>query len=91
MGVFEIREPALLVFDIKLIKNILLNDSKHFIDNGFDVDAKVDPVFSQNPFFLKGVEWKIGRNKTTPLFTSSKVRLVLIILTVSRYKYVLYR
>lgn len=36
-------------------------------------DKETDPIFSRNPFMLKGEEWKEKRAEITPAFTNTKV------------------
>lgn len=37
------------------------------------VDKNKDPIFSRNPFVLRGEEWKEKRAEITPAFTSNRV------------------
>ncbi|KAF5308636.1 hypothetical protein FQR65_LT06097 [Abscondita terminalis] len=74
VGFYKIREPAIVVRDAELIKNMLVKDFSSFHDNDFHVDEETDPIFGKNPFTLKGERWKYARNQLTPCFTIKKLK-----------------
>jgi cytochrome P450 len=63
-----------LVRDLELVKNILVKDSKIFIDHMISVDKNLDPVFGRIMFMLKGQRWRDVRTNLTPVFTSGKMK-----------------
>lgn len=75
MGIFNIRNPVLLVLEPKLVKDILVKNFHHFHDNEFSdfINKDVDPLFGRNPFMLTGEEWKEKRAEVTPGFTPARV------------------
>lgn len=75
IGVFNGRQPAVLVMKPELIKDVLIKNFKQFQDNEFadSVSKDSDPIFGRNPFMLKGEEWKEKRAEVTPAFTTSRV------------------
>lgn len=75
-GVFNSRQPALLVMKPELIKDVLIKNFKNFQDNEFadSISKESDPIFARNPFMLKGEEWKEKRAEVTPAFTTSRMK-----------------
>uniref|UniRef100_A0A182XXB4 Uncharacterized protein n=1 Tax=Anopheles stephensi TaxID=30069 RepID=A0A182XXB4_ANOST len=75
-GVFNSRQPALMVLKPELIKDVLIKNFKNFQDNEFadSVSKESDPIFGRNPFMLKGEEWKEKRAEVTPAFTTSRMK-----------------
>lgn len=59
-------QPAIMLRDPDLIKDILITDFNHFRNNEFQVTKKNDPLAAASPFFSKDEEWQEGR-KVNPL------------------------
>ncbi|KAJ9594230.1 hypothetical protein L9F63_014390 [Diploptera punctata] len=76
VGIFAFDRPALLVNDLDLIKNIMVKDAHHFVDHHLLIDEKVDPIWSNIIFSLKGERWKHTRNKLSPTFSSGKMKMM---------------
>uniref|UniRef100_A0A1Q3FK17 Putative cytochrome p450 6d3 n=1 Tax=Culex tarsalis TaxID=7177 RepID=A0A1Q3FK17_CULTA len=76
LGIYLFFQPAILVRDARLAKQILTSDFTSFHDRGVFVDERNDP-FSANLFALPGKKWRQLRNKLTPTFTSGKLRNML--------------
>jgi cytochrome P450 family 6 len=74
VGIFSFYQPSLLVRDPELLKNILVKDSKLFADHIISFDEKLDPVFGENLFVLKGQSWRQVRANLTSVFTSGKMK-----------------
>uniref|UniRef100_A0A182T2Q0 Cytochrome P450 n=1 Tax=Anopheles maculatus TaxID=74869 RepID=A0A182T2Q0_9DIPT len=76
VGVFNSRQPALLVMKPELVKDVLIKNFKNFQDNEFadSISKESDPIFGRNPFMLKGEEWKEKRAEVTPAFTTSRMK-----------------
>ena len=76
VGLIQIRLPRLLILDPKLSKKIFVQNFKSFHDNEFSdmMDKKKDPLFSRNPFMLRGEEWKEKRAEVTPAFTNNRLK-----------------
>jgi len=53
-GVFNLRQPELLIRDPEIIKSVLVKEFNSFHDNDIESVADVDPVFGRNPFVLTG-------------------------------------
>ncbi|KAK5646726.1 hypothetical protein RI129_005190 [Pyrocoelia pectoralis] len=72
-GYYFLVTPIFVPVDLDLIKAICINDFDHFTDHISHYDEKNDPL-STNIFTAKGDRWRALRSKTTPSFTSSKIR-----------------
>lgn len=81
VGTFEFTRPAVFIRDIELVKRIAIKDFEHFLDHRTVVDDKVDPFWGRSLFSLKGQEWKHMRSTLSPAFTSSKIRLMVPMMT----------
>lgn len=75
MGVFKASKPAVLVRDPDLIKEVLVKSFNSFHDNDFECDEKQEPIFSRNPFCLRGHKWKVVRGQVTANITTGKVNV----------------
>nr|WCC58061.1 cytochrome P450 [Pharsalia antennata] len=73
VGVFRMGNPCLLLRDPEIIKNVLVKDFSHFVNNDIFVDKKLDPLLGRNPFVLKDEEWKKTRQLLTPGFAPAKI------------------
>lgn len=73
-----IRVPQIVTIGAELIKKVMISEFKHFVDNGFgcQMEKNVDIIFEQNPFMMKGKEWKDKRNEIAPALTQSKVKCI---------------
>lgn len=75
IGVYQFREPRLLIFDPNIIKDIMIKYFKNFqgteLHGKFDKDS--DPLFGNHPFVLVGDEWRTKRNEMVPAFTNTRV------------------
>jgi len=74
LGLFAFDRPVLVVFDLDLIKSILVKASQVFINRNLTVDEGKDPLSYKNIFSLKGQKWRHMRTNLTPTFTSGKMK-----------------
>jgi cytochrome P450 family 6 len=74
VGFFSFDKPSLLVRDPELIKDILVKDSKVFLDRTMSVDVNLDPLFGNGLFVMKSPRWRQMRTNLTPVFTSGKMK-----------------
>lgn len=81
IGVYEFRNPIVLVNDPELIKQITVKDFDHFIDHRFTIDPNVEPMFGRNLVSIKGNKWREMRATLSPAFTGSKMRNMFFLVT----------
>jgi len=73
VGFYILDQPALLICEQELVKNILVKDFNYFADRYATADPK-DRLNYANLFFIKNPDWKILRAKLTPFFTSGRIK-----------------
>ncbi|KAH8391653.1 hypothetical protein KR200_008186 [Drosophila serrata] len=80
-GIFEQRQPLIMVRDPDLIKQITIKDFEHFINhrNVFATSSDDDPhdmsnLFGSSLFSMRDARWKDMRSTLSPAFTGSKMR-----------------
>ncbi|XP_969948.1 cytochrome P450 6a2 [Tribolium castaneum] len=74
-GLYFFASPVYLVIDVNYVKHIMNTDFHHFVDRGMYSNEKIDPI-SAHLFALGGTRWKNLRNKLSPTFTSSKMKMM---------------
>ncbi|XP_026474277.1 cytochrome P450 9e2-like [Ctenocephalides felis] len=73
-GIFEFRNPVVLIRDPDIIKQIGVKDFDHFLDHRVKIDEVIEPMFGRNLFSLQGQKWRDMRATLSPAFTGSKMR-----------------
>lgn len=79
-GFYMLTNPALMVNDPELIKQILLKDFEYFTDRGLYENEEVDPL-TANLLISGGEKWRNMRHKVSPAFTSGKLKQMVPIFT----------
>uniref|UniRef100_A0A1B6IWG9 Cytochrome P450 n=1 Tax=Homalodisca liturata TaxID=320908 RepID=A0A1B6IWG9_9HEMI len=74
VGVYGIYTPRMLLRSPQLIQKVMASNFSHFHDNEFTVSKKLEPYFYEDPFCLKGEEWKQNRAKIVSTMTSSRTK-----------------
>lgn len=74
------RKPNFVVCDPDMIKEMTIKDFDHFTDHNDIIGEHVDPVLGKILIFMKGLKWKSMRSMLSPIFTSSKMKLMFNIL-----------
>lgn len=73
IGYYKLTTPAIVLRDSDLIKNVLIEDYKHFAENDLPIIEKYDPLIKINPFSLIDERWRRARNIMVPTMTAGKV------------------
>ncbi|XP_017882209.1 cytochrome P450 9e2-like [Ceratina calcarata] len=81
IGGYEFLSPMIAIRDLELIKTITVKNFDHFTDHRGMRNNANDPLFTQNLFFLKGERWKEVRNVLSPIFTSSKLKGMFVLMS----------
>ncbi|CAH1369190.1 cytochrome P450 6k1-like [Tenebrio molitor] len=76
IGFFILDKPCILLRDPQIIKKFLVNDFQYFYDRNVLNNIRDDPISTHVLFVLKNPEWKEIRTKITPVFTSSKIKVM---------------
>jgi cytochrome P450 family 6 len=76
VGIISFDKPGLLIRDPELVKKILVKDFQTFMDRIALFEGKLDPLFGNSMPMLKGQIWHHLRTKLTPVFTSSKMKMM---------------
>lgn len=78
VGVYKVlNQPAIVLRDLDLIKDVMTTSFSHFCNNDFVVNPELDPLISNNPFAAVDDNWKTARMNMAPLFTTMKVGTLL--------------
>lgn len=75
LGIYMLHRPTLLIRDPELVKRILTTDFECFYDRGVHFDEETDPV-AATVFTMPGRRWRDMRAKLSPLFSSSKLKIM---------------
>jgi cytochrome P450 family 9 len=73
-GFFNFKKPTYFLTDIELIKKITIKDFDHFVNH--DLFTNVDRIFDRSLFALHDKEWRDMRTTLSPIFTSSKMKMM---------------
>jgi cytochrome P450 family 6 len=76
VGIFTFDKPSLLIRDPEIVKNILVKDFQTFMDHMISFEGMFDPLFGNSLPILKGQLWRHLRTNLTPVFTSSKMKMM---------------
>ncbi|XP_055681828.1 uncharacterized protein LOC129789204 [Lutzomyia longipalpis] len=79
-GVYFFHKPCLVIRHPELIKNILVKDFANFVDRTMSSDPLVDRIGTDNLFAVKGLRWKIIRNKISPIFTTGNLKNLFLLM-----------
>lgn len=75
-GIYQLRDPVLVLRDPQIINDFLIKDFKNFYDRGagfYFPDKKVNPL-SMHLFRMEGERWRSVRQRLSPAFTSGKLK-----------------
>nr|UZE89907.1 cytochrome P450 CYP9GP3 [Chrysoperla zastrowi sillemi] len=74
-GIVQFRNPALMIKDPDLLKQVLIKDFDHF-RNHSNVLGEEDSVLTRNLFISKDKKWHNSRTILSPVFTANKMRII---------------
>ncbi|XP_069699331.1 cytochrome P450 6j1-like [Periplaneta americana] len=74
VGIFSMTEPAVVLRDLDLVKNILVKDAETFMNHILDLDEELDPLAARRLLTLRGERWRHMRVNLSPTFTAGKMR-----------------
>ncbi|XP_033121915.1 cytochrome P450 3A13-like [Anneissia japonica] len=75
VGVFQGRDPQLIIGDLDILRDILIKDFHHFHDHRVFIDDNFTPL-NKGMIQLKGEKWKSVRSKISPTFSTSKIKMI---------------
>uniref|UniRef100_A0A1A9ZPH1 Cytochrome P450 n=1 Tax=Glossina pallidipes TaxID=7398 RepID=A0A1A9ZPH1_GLOPL len=75
-GMYAFLTPTLLIFDLELVKCILIKDFNNFHDRSIFNNVKDDPL-TGHLVTLEGEQWKAMRTKLSPVFTGARMKFML--------------
>lgn len=87
VGVYRMTTPCLLLRDLDVIKHVMIKDFDSFADRGVEFSKE---GLGANLFHADGELWRSLRNKFTPIFTTSKLKNMLHLMTDRGDKFVQY-
>ncbi|XP_070507228.1 cytochrome P450 9e2-like [Chironomus tepperi] len=73
-GYFNFMSKMFIVTDPELIKKITIKDFNHFINH--EDSLEMDDLLSRTLFALRDKKWRDMRTTLSPMFTSSKMKLM---------------
>ncbi|XP_060846915.1 probable cytochrome P450 6a13 [Rhopalosiphum padi] len=73
-GLYQMRTPHLMVCDPALVNRVLIGDFAHFTDHGLYTAGPDENPLANGLFNMNGAQWKIMRQKLSPVFTAGKLR-----------------
>ncbi|CAG9860586.1 unnamed protein product [Phyllotreta striolata] len=79
-GMYQLNRSLLIVKDLDLLKQMTVKDFEHFNEHKDFVPEEVDPIFAKSLFSLKGNEWRTMRSALSPAFTSSKMKVLYLLM-----------
>jgi cytochrome P450 family 9 len=72
---FNFKQPAYVVIDPDLLKQIAVKDFDHFVNHN-EALTGADRMFNKTLFALHNNEWRDMRATLSPIFTSSKMKMM---------------
>ncbi|KAJ0175194.1 hypothetical protein K1T71_009335 [Dendrolimus kikuchii] len=87
VGVYRMTTPCLLIRDLDIIKHVMIKDFDLFVDRGVEFSKE---GLGANLFHADGELWRTLRNQFTPIFTTSKLKNMLHLMTERGDKFVQY-
>ena len=80
IGFYATMKPVLMLRDPELIKDVIVKNFDSFTNNSIFIDVN-DYMLSQNLFGLQNTKWRHVKKLLSPLFTSSKIKNMFILMS----------
>ena len=84
-GSYQLHNPILMINDVDLVRHIFVKDFEYFVDrngpvlrNAFHTGTETDKIWGKQMTFATGDDWKNLRTTFSPIFTSGKMKAMLI-------------
>ncbi|KAM7348829.1 cytochrome P450 6v1 isoform 1-T3 [Cochliomyia hominivorax] len=74
VGIYLFHQPALLLRDLQLVRQVLIEDFVNFSHRFSKCDGHQDKMGALNLFFARNPEWRDIRTKLAPVFTTAKMK-----------------
>ncbi|KAL9884644.1 uncharacterized protein ACN427_011407 [Glossina fuscipes fuscipes] len=76
VGIYNNRNPELLILKPELAREVYVTNFKHFHDNEMSrtIDERIDFLFANNPFIATGSKWKERRTELTGGLTAARIK-----------------
>lgn len=87
-GIFSFGTPNYVVTDTELIKQITIKDFDHFVNHDKSFNEDIDKLTGKMLFTLTDEKWRNMRNILSPIFTSSKMKMMFGILSESANEFI---
>uniref|UniRef100_A0A1Y1N4A8 Cytochrome P450 n=1 Tax=Photinus pyralis TaxID=7054 RepID=A0A1Y1N4A8_PHOPY len=75
VGLYQFRQPILLIRDPELVKQITIKDFDTFPEHVSVFTMGLEPLLAKNLFNLTGSDWHEVRSTLSPSFTSRKMKV----------------
>lgn len=76
-GIFEGRQPLLVVRDPQLVHTVMVKDFRSFVDRNASKESFVHDKLFDHLVNLRGDQWKAIRAKLSPTFSAAKLKSML--------------
>ncbi|XP_013101426.2 probable cytochrome P450 9f2 [Stomoxys calcitrans] len=73
-GVFDNRDPVILIREPELIKRVLIKDHEHFFNRRSFLVGSPENMIANTIFMMENDRWRDMRSTLSPAFTGSKMR-----------------
>ncbi|KAJ4428842.1 hypothetical protein ANN_25835 [Periplaneta americana] len=78
---FMFRQPTVMICDPELIKAVAVKDFEYFTDRSTTVFENGDPLWRNILINLKARVWRDMRSTLSPAFTSSKMKMMFVLVS----------
>lgn len=87
-GFFSLIQRSFIVTDAEIIKQITVKDFDSFVNHDLNFNEEIDKLSGKMLVALTNDEWRNMRNILSPIFTSSKMKMMFGILSDSANEFI---